>query len=133
MPDYEIGYGRPPKATRFKPGQSGNTKGRPKGSTNLETLLNKALDAKVTIETQNGTKRITKREAIALKLVNQALSGDSKSIQTLLPWIVKSDEHKNKIAQMLEDVSEEDKEILKEFTNGLKTNNATTSVAGDIA
>ena len=83
MPDYEIGYGRPPKATRFKPGQSGNTKGRPKGSTNLETLLNKALDAKVTIETQNGTKRITKREAIALKLVNQALSGDSKSIQTL--------------------------------------------------
>ena len=46
---------------------------------------------------------------------------------------MKSDEHKNKIAQMLEDVSEEDKEILKEFTNGLKTNNATTSVAGDIA
>ena len=67
MSDYEIGYGRPPKSTRFKPGQSGNTKGRPKGSTNLENLLNKALDVKVTIETPTGTKRITKREAIMLK------------------------------------------------------------------
>lgn len=133
MSDYEIGYGRPPKSTRFKPDQSGNPHGRPKGSTNLETLLTKALDAKVTIETQNGTKRITKREAIALKLVNQALSGDPKSIQTLLPWIVKADEHKNKIAQMLEDVSEEDKEILKGFTNETKTGNATAQAAGDIA
>lgn len=133
MSDYEIGYGRPPKSTRFKPGQSGNTKGRPKGSTNLENLLNKALDAKVTIETQNGTKRITKREAIMLKWVNQALSGDPKSIQALLPWIAKADEHKNKIVQMLEDVSEEDKEILKGFVNGNQTNNTTTPVAGDIA
>ena len=133
MSDYEIGYGRPPKSTRFKPGQSGNTKGRPKGSTNLENLLNKALDAKVTIETPNGTKRITKREAIMLKWVNQALSGDPKSIQALLPWIAKADEHKNKIAQMLEDVSEEDKEILKGFANGNQTDNTSTSVTGDIA
>jgi Family of unknown function (DUF5681) len=29
---YEVGYGRPPKATRFKPGKSGNPGGRPKGS-----------------------------------------------------------------------------------------------------
>jgi Family of unknown function (DUF5681) len=29
---YEVGYGKPPKATRFKPGQSGNPGGRPKGS-----------------------------------------------------------------------------------------------------
>jgi len=29
--DYEIGRGKPPMHTRFKPGQSGNPKGRPKG------------------------------------------------------------------------------------------------------
>lgn len=34
-PGYEVGYGKPPKATRFKPGQSGNPKGRPKGSKNM--------------------------------------------------------------------------------------------------
>ena len=27
----DVGYGRPPKHTRFKPGQSGNPKGRPGG------------------------------------------------------------------------------------------------------
>jgi hypothetical protein len=32
--DYEVGYGKPPKETRFKPGQSGNPRGRPKGSKN---------------------------------------------------------------------------------------------------
>lgn len=132
MSDNKIGYGKPPKSTRFRPGQSGNPHGRPKGSMNLETLLDKALDAKVTMETQNGTKRITKREAILLKWVNQALAGDTKSIQALLPWIVKTDEHKNKLAQMLEDVSEEDNEILKGFTNGIKTNNTTAPTAGDI-
>jgi hypothetical protein len=33
-PDYEVGYGKPPKETRFKPGQSGNPRGRPKGAKN---------------------------------------------------------------------------------------------------
>lgn len=28
--DYEVGYGKPPKATQFKPGQSGHPQGRPK-------------------------------------------------------------------------------------------------------
>lgn len=32
--NYDVGYGKPPKDTRFKPGQSGNPKGRPKGSKN---------------------------------------------------------------------------------------------------
>ena len=31
---YEVGYGKPPAATRFKPGHSGNPRGRPKGSKN---------------------------------------------------------------------------------------------------
>lgn len=33
-PAYEVGYGKPPVATRFRPGQSGNQKGRPKGARN---------------------------------------------------------------------------------------------------
>jgi hypothetical protein len=31
--DYEVGYGKPPKHTRFRKGQSGNPGGRPRGMT----------------------------------------------------------------------------------------------------
>lgn len=45
--DYEVGYRKPPRHSQFKPGQSGNPKGRPpKETTNLlaavkETLMTK--------------------------------------------------------------------------------------------
>ena len=38
--DYEVGYARPPDAARFKQGQSGNPKGRPKGSRNEPPSMN---------------------------------------------------------------------------------------------
>lgn len=37
--DYEVGYGKPPAQTRFQPGQSGNPKGRPRGSKNRQPLV----------------------------------------------------------------------------------------------
>ena len=45
----KIGYGRPPVHSRFKPGQSGNPRGRPKGSLNFETDLKRTLQAPVTL------------------------------------------------------------------------------------
>lgn len=37
--EYEVGYGKPPKGTRFKPGRSGNPEGRPRGSKNKQSLV----------------------------------------------------------------------------------------------
>jgi hypothetical protein len=44
--DYEVGYGKPPRETRFAKGQSGNPRGRPSGAKNFATLLREALTSR---------------------------------------------------------------------------------------
>ena len=76
--NYNVGYKRPPQETRFKKGQSGNPKGRPKGSINLLTLLNKVVNTPITLTDQNGRQiKITKKEAsITVKhLSNKTILG----------------------------------------------------------
>ena len=81
--NYEVGYKKPPVATRFKAGQHGNPKGRPRGAKNFDTVIAKELSARVEI-TENGKRKIiTKREAIGKQVVNKAASGDPKFVPIL--------------------------------------------------
>jgi hypothetical protein len=85
--DYAVGYGKPPHHTQFKKGQSGNPKGRAKGSKNLAALIMSALHEPVTV-TQNGRrKRITKIEAMTTQLANKGASGDPKATQLLMGMV----------------------------------------------
>ena len=85
--DYEVGYGKPPRHTRFKKGQSGNPRGRPSGSKNLKTLLNEALNERVVVAEEGGRRKITKREAIVTQLVNRSASADFRAIKILLDMV----------------------------------------------
>ncbi len=81
---YEVGYGKPPRATRFKPGQSGNPLGRPKGLRGVAKVLEEALSQEVSVTEGGRTTRITKREALILSLVTKAIKGDMRAAaQTL--------------------------------------------------
>ena len=82
--NYETGYGKPPRHTRFQKGRSGNPKGRPRGSKNSATLLMEALHEPVIISENGRRKKITKQQAIIKQVVNKAASGDHRSIQLLL-------------------------------------------------
>lgn len=113
---YAVGYAKPPLKTRFQKGQSGNAKGRPKGSPNLATLFRSESETKVAF-TENGKERhATKRQIIVKTLVNKAAKGDAKAVVTYL----KLDEAFNPPAPenlkvgLLERkrLAEEDKEIL---------------------
>lgn len=82
--DYEVGYGKPPKHTRFKKGQSGNSKGRPKGQKNMRTIVNSVLDRTVTI-TENGQTRPVKfLEAFVNQMAAKALNGSTRDQIALL-------------------------------------------------
>jgi len=83
-PSYVVGYKKTPASSRFKPGKSGNPKGRPKNSKNFATTLQKELETLVEV-TENGRKKtITKREAVVKQLVNKAASGDPRATPLLL-------------------------------------------------
>ena len=51
---YDVGFGKPPKNSRFKPGQSGNPKGRPKGAKGLRTELKEELSERISV-TEGGS------------------------------------------------------------------------------
>jgi hypothetical protein len=82
--NYEVGKGRPPLSTRWKPGQSGNPRGRPKGTKRLATILNEAMQQKIEINEKGQRRRISVWEAIVKTLRNNALKGDFKAISFLL-------------------------------------------------
>ena len=78
---YSVGYGKPPADRRFKPGQSGNPKGRPKGTRSLEAQLRDELNRKISVS-ENGTKRrVPKSEVMLAQLTNKAAQGDYRAIK----------------------------------------------------
>jgi hypothetical protein len=86
-----VGFGKPPREHRFKPGNSGNPKGRPKGSLNIATSFAKAIREKVVINENGRRKTISKLEALWKQMANKAISGDVAAARLLLQMMQFSD------------------------------------------
>ena len=79
-----VGYCRPPVAKQFKPGQSGNPRGRKKGVKNVATIFNEALYRPVKIRTTGGVRTLPKIEAIVEVIMNKALAGDTAAVSRIV-------------------------------------------------
>ena len=79
-----VGYGKPPKHSQFKKGQSGNAKGRPRGKRNMASLVSDVLAQKVTITANGKRKRVSSETALLLRLREKALGGDLRALHMLL-------------------------------------------------
>lgn len=80
----KVGYKRPPRQSQFKPGQSGNPRGRTKAKRTMQSIVIALLEQKIWVTLPSGRKQISVEEAIFLRLREQALKGDLKVVQFLL-------------------------------------------------
>src|SRR5260221_10150889 len=75
----EVGYGRPPRHSRFNKGQSGIPKGRAKGTNNLKTDLTEELEEMILVREGTQTIKISKQRAILKTLIARTLKGDGRA------------------------------------------------------
>ncbi|MGG7645471.1 DUF5681 domain-containing protein [Rhodovulum sp. YNF3179] len=111
--EYKIGYGRPPKHTRFRKGQSGNRKGRPKGARNFKTELREALTEKTTVTQGARPRKVTARMAALLRLREKALEGDPRAIDRFLQFAHQLDDED--LVTEARSLTSTDHEILERF------------------
>jgi Family of unknown function (DUF5681) len=113
--DYEVGYGRPPRHTRFVKGQSGNPRGRPPGAKNLSSLLGEALNETVIVTENGGRRKVTKRQAIITQLVNRSATADFRAIKILLDIVRDIERQTEPSAPETSDFSEADEKVLEQI------------------
>jgi hypothetical protein len=82
--NYVVGKGRPPHGSRWKAGQTGNPKGRPKGKKDLLAYIADALRRTIKMKEAGAFRNVTVRKAIAMRMANQALMGDPKFISLIM-------------------------------------------------
>jgi hypothetical protein len=82
--NYKVGYKRPPAHSRFRPGESGNPAGRPKGRKNLQTAVREYLEGQVQVSIGQRKQMMTRLEAFVHRVFNSAISGDIKAFQHAL-------------------------------------------------
>jgi hypothetical protein len=114
--EYQVGYGRPPKRAQFKPGQSGNPKGRPKGAKNEATIWRSVFNKKVAIREGGRQRKVSLLEAMILKLVEDALKGNPKTAAFVL--------NRYRLAEgdtpATEEADQDDREVFEAFVRRLE-------------
>jgi hypothetical protein len=112
--NYEVGKGRPPVQSQWRPGQCGNPKGRPKKAKGTATMAREALERPLPVLV-NGRKRQMSVRAVAYrKLGDKAASGDGKALTMLLT--LANDFKQAETSEAEHTVSSEnDAEIIAEF------------------
>lgn len=119
--DYNVGYRRPPKTTQFKKGESGNPKGRPKGSRSLQTILVEELKSSVTIHENGRSKTVKKGEVIVKQMVNKAMAGDHKAAHLVL-GVSQQQEYQDALKEStaIDTVTQEDQIVMQSIMERMK-------------
>jgi Family of unknown function (DUF5681) len=83
-PTYNVGYGRPPEAHRFKPGRSGNPAGRPRRKQSIDEAIEEALHQPVSVNEKGVQRKLPALQVIMRQLRNSAIRGHLPAAKFLL-------------------------------------------------
>jgi hypothetical protein len=111
---YEVGKGRPPRATRWKPGQSGNPKGRPKGSRPIGAVLQQILGQRIAVTENGKTRLLPALEVMLRRLANDAMRNEPAALKLMLSLFDRYGESAE-AGIRLDEILAEDKAILANF------------------
>ena len=118
--DYEVGYKKPPKHGQFRPGDSGNPKGRPRGAKNLKTELREELTETIKIKESGRAKTVSKQRAMLKSLTAKAVQGDTKAVSVVVGMVSRFLLDEPDDGETIE-LTQADRAILEKFkTNILK-------------
>jgi hypothetical protein len=116
----KVGRGHPPKHAQFPKGESGNPKGRPKGSKNMSTYLMEAAHDQVSATIGGKTRNISKLQATAMQLATKAASGDQVAINKFLDWMDEIESRAAAAKPSQFPLSEADIEVIRETYERMK-------------
>ncbi len=116
--DDSVGYGKPPKHTQFKPGQSGNPKGRPRGTKNLKTDLEEELRELIVVREGGNPKTVSKQRAMVKSLTAKAVHGDARAMVIAFDLMCRL-LHADEAEDTARGLSPDDKAILKAYAERL--------------
>lgn len=110
----DVGYRRPPKGTQFKPGQSGNPKGRPRGTRSLGAMLQDVVSRRVPLTVKGKLRMTPMLEVILHRLSTDAARGDPRAVKTLFSLVHQYGQApETKLGP--DDIAAEDREILAQY------------------
>jgi hypothetical protein len=113
-----VGKGRPPEWSRWKPGQSGNPRGRPKRIRNSLSLFSDALSQRVSMIVNGRRRTVTTREAIILALVGRAMKGDPKAVAAVFAKEPEIEESEKRVPFPLNGTLKEAMEAYQQLLRG---------------
>jgi len=117
---YEVGYGKPPKDSQFKAGQSGNPKGRKKNSRNLKTDLTTILQKRISVREGDRKFRVSGQEGVLMSLMAKSLKGDTKAINTLINLAVRIFGLEGPLPNAAERLTPQEELMIAEFDDRLR-------------
>lgn len=129
-PEEKVGYGQPPRHSRFRPGQSGNPKGRPKAARSLQEQVSEVFLKQRKVMVNGRPVRMPTIRIALSAMVERAMRGDPVALRTIMPLLVRTLDAPDS-PKATEILPEDDRQLLADFAAGFAEKHNRHGKGGD--